>query len=140
MNKNIELLKILQSTLLLLAIKIKNFHWNLKDINFFETHEELDKFFDQTNEQIDAVAEKIVMLDDLAIGSFEEAKKISLINEHVSQKINGNYVFATLINDLQTLINFFDTNSSVWNFLVQPLIDEVIMFAHEWQWKFKASK
>lgn len=137
--KNIQLLKTLEATLILMQLKVKNFHWNLKGEDFFEIHEQLDKFYDDVVEQMDALAEKIVMLDDVAIGNFKEALDLSLIKEFESAKVNEKLVFNQIVSDLKTILAFLETNAAEWSILVQPLIDELIIFAHTWAWKFKAS-
>lgn len=137
--KNIQLLKTLEATLILMQLKVKNFHWNLKGEDFFEIHEQLDKFYDDVVEQMDTLAEKIVMLDSVAIGNFKEALDLSLIKEAESAKVNEKLVFSQIVSDLKTILNFLETNATEWNILVQPVIDELILFAHTWAWKFKAS-
>ncbi|OAB49167.1 Dps family protein [Mycoplasmopsis gallinarum] len=137
--KNIQLLRTLEATLILMQLKVKNFHWNLKGEDFFEIHEQLDKFYDDVVEQMDALAEKIVMLDSVAIGNFKETLDLSLIKEAESAKVNEKLVFSQIASDLKTILTFLETNATEWNILVQPVIDELIIFAHTWKWKFKAS-
>lgn len=45
MNKNIENLKYLQKSLILLTNKIYNIHWNMKDEHFFELHKNTENLF-----------------------------------------------------------------------------------------------
>ena len=60
-----ELVKKLNTFLSDLAVfyrKLQNYHWNIKGEHFFTLHEKLENYYDEINEQIDIVAEHILML------------------------------------------------------------------------------
>lgn len=138
--KKLEYLLTLQASFMLLALKAKNYHWNVSGEHFFETHEELDTFFDGCQEQMDAVAEKVVMFDGLALGSYSEASKASLVKEVKAKNFTSKDAFVELSKDLEKLLDFVSKLKSI-DFRVQPVLDEVVLFCHEWVWKFKkASK
>ncbi|MHA3825582.1 Dps family protein [Mycoplasma sp. BRA285] len=139
MNNKNELIT-LQASLFLLQAKIKNFHWNLKGSDFFEIHEQLDKLYDDTAEQLDAVAEKLLMLGYNALGSYQEASKHSLIKEVEAKDFVSSEVFSYVVEDLNTLLQYIGKMDNI-SYRVQPLLDEVVIYLDTWHWKFlKSSK
>ncbi|MBN0919065.1 Dps family protein [[Mycoplasma] gypis] len=135
---NIKDLKTLQASLMFLQVKVKNYHWNVKGFDFFETHETLDKFYDDTVEQLDALAEKIVMLDDIALGNVQESFSLSFIKEDKSATYETQYIYKNLVSDLNHILDFVSKMENI-SFRVQPLLDELVIYADTWQWKFKKS-
>ena len=42
--------------------KLQNYHWNIKGKDFFNVHVKLEEYYNEINEQIDELAEQILML------------------------------------------------------------------------------
>ncbi|MFV8418470.1 Dps family protein [Mycoplasma sp. Z355B] len=137
MNNKQELIT-LQASLFILQAKIKNFHWNIKGADFFEIHEQLDKLYDDTTEQLDAVAEKLLMLGYNALGSYQEAAKYSLIKEIEAKDFISSEIFAYVVADLNTLLEYIGKMDNV-SYRVQPLLDEIVIYLDTWHWKFLKS-
>ncbi|MFV8479638.1 Dps family protein [Mycoplasma sp. T193] len=137
MNNKQELIT-LQASLFILQAKIKNFHWNIKGADFFEIHEQLDKLYEDTTEQLDALAEKLLMLGYNALGSYQEANKYSLIKEIESKDFVSNEIFTYVVNDLNTLLEYIGEMDNI-SYRVQPLLDEIVIYLDTWHWKFLKS-
>ncbi|MFV8470305.1 Dps family protein [Mycoplasma sp. VS509_3] len=137
MNNKQELIT-LQASLFILQAKIKNFHWNIKGADFFEIHEQLDKLYEDTTEQLDAVAEKLLMLGYNALGSYQEVNKYSLIKEIESKDFVSNEIFTYVVNDLNTLLEYIGEMDNI-SYRVQPLLDEIVIYLDTWHWKFLKS-
>ncbi|MFV8472257.1 Dps family protein [Mycoplasma sp. 1458C] len=137
MNNKQELIT-LQASLFILQAKIKNFHWNIKGADFFEIHEQLDKLYEDTTEQLDTVAEKLLMLGYNALGSYQEANKYSLIKEIESEDFVSNEIFTYVVNDLNTLLEYIGEMDNI-SYRVQPLLDEIVIYLDTWHWKFLKS-
>lgn len=133
-TKQIKSLKNLQASLQVFNQKINNIHWNVKGLEFFEIHEQTDKLYHEIIELIDGVAEKIVMNEGVALGSFGEILEISKIKE-ISSK-NFNYLEAAKIieDDLKILIDI--TNDVETSPTIQPLLDEIFMVCDKYKWQF----
>ncbi|MEE3928354.1 DNA starvation/stationary phase protection protein [Mycoplasmopsis ciconiae] len=138
MQTQIQNLKKLQASFVILQLKAKNYHWNVEGFDFFETHETLDKFYDDTTEQLDALAEKLVMFDLPALGSFKDSLELSLIKEDETKTYKSKYIFENLSKDLEVILEFISEFTNV-DFRIQPLLDEIVIYAHTWAWKFKKS-
>ena len=64
---------------LALGMAMKQAHWNLKGKNFIAVHELFDTVYANNQEHVDLMAERVQILDGVAVGTAEEvAKKSSL--------------------------------------------------------------
>ncbi|WP_322908340.1 DNA starvation/stationary phase protection protein [Mycoplasmopsis felis] len=132
--KEIQELKKLQANLQVFYQKLSNIHWNIKGLEFFEIHEEVDKLRNEVNNFVDEVAEKILMKNNLALGSYNEVLKLSSLNELTSQEFEYEQATKNIINDLNFIL--IGIEEFEWSKRVQPLIDEVLLKFDKWLWQF----
>ncbi|WP_416322673.1 DNA starvation/stationary phase protection protein [Mycoplasmopsis felis] len=132
--KEIQELKKLQANLQVFYQKLSNIHWNIKGLEFFEIHEEVDKLRNEVNNFVDEVAEKILMKNNLALGSYNEVLKLSSLNELTSQEFEYEQATKNIINDLNFIL--IGIEEFEWSKRVQPLIDEVSLTFDKWLWQF----
>ncbi|WP_322910792.1 DNA starvation/stationary phase protection protein [Mycoplasmopsis felis] len=132
--KEIQELKKLQANLQVFYQKLSNIHWNIKGLEFFEIHEEVDKLRNEVNNFVDEVAEKILMKNNLALGSYNEVLKLSSLNELTSQEFEYEQATKNIINDLNFIL--IGIEEFEWSKRVQPLIDEVLLIFDKWLWQF----
>lgn len=132
--KEIQELKKLQANLQVFYQKLSNIHWNIKGLEFFEIHEEVDKLRNEVNNFVDEVAEKILMKNNLALGSYNEVLKLSSLNELTSQEFEYEQATKNIINDLNFIL--IGIEKFEWSKRVQPLIDEVLLTFDKWLWQF----
>lgn len=67
---------------LALSAAIKQAHWNVKGRNFIAVHELFDTVFSRLQEHVDLMAERIQVLDGVAIGTVEKVAKASSLKEY----------------------------------------------------------
>lgn len=116
--------------------KILNFHWNVKGEHFFELHEETEKLYNVIQELIDKVAEKTVMKNTPALGSFIEALELSKIKETTSEFRNQEQIAEILTKDLQIAFEVA-TQTHIDNMItLQPLLDEIYTELEKAIWQF----
>ena len=61
-NQLVELLNKNLANMQVLYVKLHNYHWNVKGINFKPIHEMTEAYYNYFAEQYDEVAERIVQL------------------------------------------------------------------------------
>ena len=101
---NNELNKFL-SDLVVFYHKLQNYHWNIKGNDFFIVHEKLEEYYNEINEQIDEIAEHILILNGQPIGTIKEFLEISTIVEAKNESIASNVIFDEVLKDLIQLLN-----------------------------------
>ncbi|CAM3100002.1 DNA starvation/stationary phase protection protein Dps [Paracoccus nototheniae] len=67
---------------LALSMAIKQAHWNVKGINFIAVHELLDVVNGRLQEHLDIFAERVQVLDGVAVGTAEAVAKASTLKEY----------------------------------------------------------
>ena len=110
--------------------KLQNYHWNIVGKDFFVIHEKLEEYYDEINEQIDEVAEHILMLGGEPLGTMQDYLNTTCIKEAKNEKIQDNVMFENIIKDLETLLKKVtdikkkaDENN---NYATSSLMDEYI--------------
>ncbi|EIE39330.1 neutrophil activating factor NapA (bacterioferritin) [Mycoplasmopsis canis UFG4] len=127
-------LKYLQANLQIMYQKLSNIHWNIKGLEFFEIHEEVDKLRGDVLNFIDEIAEKIVMKGDLALGSYDEMLKMSTIKELPSKEFDFKEATTVIVEDLTFILTKVEVLD--WSKRVQPIIDELMLSFDKWIWQF----
>ncbi|MGL5521791.1 MAG: Dps family protein [Metamycoplasmataceae bacterium] len=132
--KNIEKLKVLQSSLIVFTNKVYSIHWNMKGKEFFYLHQATDDLFKDFSEFFDSVAEKIVMHGQLSVGTLKEALELSKIKEVPVKEFEVKELSEIIVKDLTTIIDLCDQVEGTN--VIQPLLDEIYVSSDKWRWKF----
>jgi len=80
-NKVIDSLQVLLADLQVYYTNLRNFHWNIKGRGFLQLHEAFEKMYDDVNEKVDEVAERILMLGGVPENKFSNYLKIARVKE-----------------------------------------------------------
>lgn len=83
--------------------KLRNFHWNLKSQDFFVLHDKFEQFYNDANEKIDDIAERILTLRVQPVSQLSEYLKISQIKE-CPEDLDHTQMVQEVLNDFSTLI------------------------------------
>ncbi|MCV2449033.1 DNA starvation/stationary phase protection protein Dps [Paracoccus sp. DMF] len=65
-----------------LSAAIKQAHWNVKGRNFIAVHELFDTVFANLQVHVDTMAERVQVLDGVAVGTVEKVAKASTLKEY----------------------------------------------------------
>jgi starvation-inducible DNA-binding protein len=89
---------------MVLYVKTRKFHWNIAGESFMELHKLLEKHYDQLEESIDAVAERINQLGSKTIGTMQEFLKETSIKEAPGKYPSSKEMIRELLKDHETII------------------------------------
>lgn len=84
--------------------KLQNYHWNIKGKEFFEMHIKLEEYYDEINDEIDELAEHILMLNAQPLGTMKDYLDNTCIKEAKNEKIATCQVINNIITDYNTLL------------------------------------
>ena len=104
MENMVKCLNELLSDLNVFYRKVQNYHWNIVGKDFFVIHEKLEEYYNEINEQIDEVAEHILILGNEPLGTMKDYLANTCIEEARNEKINDCDVFTNIIKDLEKLL------------------------------------
>lgn len=113
LNSVTELLSIILANEVTLYTKTRKFHWNVKGESFMELHKLFQTHYEQLEESIDEVAERISKLGSNAIGTLEEFKELSTIKEHPNKYPSSKEMIFELLQDHEAAI--IDLRKSIDN-------------------------
>lgn len=85
--------------------KLQNYHWNIVGEDFFTGHSKLEEYYDKINEQIDEIAEHILMLGYEPLGTMKDYLANTCIEEAKNEKVKSAYIFENIVKDYETLLN-----------------------------------
>lgn len=68
-----------------LYVKLHNVHWNVEGRHFFKLHERFEEYYDAVNEELDEVAEKILILGGRPVASMADYVKLAGLKEAPSE-------------------------------------------------------
>ncbi len=142
-----ELAKNLNSFLSELAVfyrKLQNYHWNVQGKDFFTMHQKLEEYYDEINEEIDVVAEHILMLGYQPLGTLTDYLENATIEEAKNEKVKSCFILTNLIEDYTILLQrankikrLADEKSS---YSTSTMIDECISAYMKNLWMLKQSQ
>ena len=66
--------------------KLQNYHWNVTGQDFFQAHSKLEELYNEINEQIDEVAEHILILGEEPLGTLKDYLEKTNITEAENKK------------------------------------------------------
>ena len=103
MEELIKNLNVFLSDLNVFYRKLQNYHWNVYGKDFFVVHEKLEEYYDEINEQVDEIAEHILMLGGIALETMQDYLNNTCIVEAKNERINDCEIYNNIIKDYETL-------------------------------------
>ena len=125
------------------AHKIHNFHWYVSGPSFYNVHTDLDEVYGAMYDQLDEVAELILMNDGSPLGSMDSFLKNATLSEAAEGFKNPQEIFKAILADYEAIRALAaeikkdaDTED---NFLVSAAMDEQIALLSKTIWMIKQS-
>jgi starvation-inducible DNA-binding protein len=112
-NKLIELLNKNLANLQLFYVKLHNYHWNVKGMNFKPVHEMTEAYYDYFAEQYDELAERIVQLGGKPLATLNDYLKNASLKEESKKTFDVKYVLGSVLSDFKLLNDDFKEISKV---------------------------
>jgi len=106
---SIELAKLLADEFLLYT-KTRNAHWNVEGPDFHTMHLFFESQYEQLDEIMDSVAERIRSIGHYAPGTLKNFLQLTHLNERIGDKNNSLAYLKELLEDHQSIIEFIRGN------------------------------
>lgn len=130
--------------LTVLSKKVQNFHWNIEGKGFFTVHTKLDEIYDELNENVDVIAERILALGDRPLSNYVSYLEITEIQEGENRAITIDEALNALMVDFKFLVEeakkikiIADEES---DFGTSSIIDEFIVSNEKLLWMLRVCK
>ena len=96
-------LKPLLADLFMVYTKLRNYHWNVEGVYFYQLHQLFEKLFNEFADDIDEVAERIRILGVKAPGTLHEYINLAKVKELPGEYPDANEMIRNIINDFEYL-------------------------------------
>ncbi len=97
------------SEMTVLYQKLRHFHWHVEGKHFFALHEKFEEIYNDVNQIIDILAERVVGLQQKSITSLNQALELATeITENTSHP-NDQEMVQELISDLEKISKLLST-------------------------------
>lgn len=87
-----------------LYTKTKKAHWNIEGPDFYDKHIFFEQHYDQLDEMVDGIAERIRMLGHYAPASLKEYLELTHLTEQSNEKNDSAGFCKELLQDHETII------------------------------------
>ncbi|WP_027632840.1 Dps family protein [Clostridium hydrogeniformans] len=98
-------LNIFLSNLGVLNIKLHNLHWYIKGQGFFELHKLFEKLYDEASEQLDEVAEELLIIEGTPFASLKEYLDNATIKERGMGSVSSKEAISIVEEDYKVLLD-----------------------------------
>lgn len=113
MSKIVKQLKQIQADAHALYIKIHNYHWNVKGMDFFPVHAHTEKIYTSMSELFDDMAERVLTLGEKPYLTMEELIKNTKIETETKDTFKSKEIVESIIKDYNYLLESFKTLSEI---------------------------
>ncbi len=85
-------------------IRLHQFHWYVKGSHFFTLHEQFEELYDETTDNLDLVAERLLAIGGEPYATLQEFIDHSVIKENVEDKnLSQDQMVEAVVTDLETI-------------------------------------
>ena len=103
---NVKALSVLLADEHILYTKTRNAHWNVEGADFHAMHVFFESQYDELEEIIDEVAERIRQLGQVAPGSLKDFVQLSTLTEKKLSKNDSQSFIKALLEDQESVISY----------------------------------
>ncbi len=107
MKDVIALLKSLQADSTVLFMKLHNFHWNVKGMDFHPVHGATEEMYDQFADLLDDLAERVLQLGDKPFVTLKAVLANARIKEEEASSFTSKVIVESLLKDYEFLAGEF---------------------------------
>lgn len=107
MSKVIQSLKQIQADSAVFYIKLHNYHWNVKGLDFHPVHSALETMYNEVAEQMDSVAERVLQLGDKPYVTLKDMLAISKIQEDSATSFDSKTILTKVLPDYEHFLKAF---------------------------------
>ncbi|WP_125142418.1 Dps family protein [Clostridium transplantifaecale] len=128
----------------LLYRKLQNYHWNVQGKEFFVLHGKLEEYYNGVNEEIDQIAEQILMLEGQPLGRMKDYLEIGKIEEASNEKVGAAVILENVLADFsyvkRLLISVKEKADENKVYEVSSMADSMIAQYSKAVWMLEQSK
>lgn len=106
-------LKTIQADALAMYVKVHNYHWNIKGVQFYPVHNMTEGIYDGMSDLYDDCAERVLQLGQKPYVRLSEVSAATRIQEETKTEFDAKYVLENILADYETMLKAFRELSDV---------------------------
>lgn len=91
----------------ILYVKLHNYHWNIKGMQFLPIHKMTEEYYEYVAELYDVIAERVLQLNAKPISSVKEYLDRAQIQDETASDFNAEQVLSGLTADFNYLLSAY---------------------------------
>lgn len=107
MSKVVQSLKQIQADSAVFYIKLHNYHWNVKGMDFYPVHSALEKMYDNMADLMDDVAERVLQLGDKPYVTMKDILAASKIKEETKLEFDSKTILKAVLSEYEYFLKAF---------------------------------
>ena len=124
--------------------KLQNYHWNIQGESFFRIHEKLEEYYDAVANEIDEIAEHILINGAQPLGTLKDYLENTKIQEAENKKVDRNTVYQAVLADYgilyQDIKKIKERADEAGDYATSSLMDDYILNYGKILWMLNQSK
>ncbi len=113
MSTVINQLKQIQADAHALYIKMHNYHWNIKGMDFFPVHSHTEEIYNNMSELYDDTAERVLQLGGKPYLTIQELANATKVETEEKESFNSKEIVTAIIEEYNYLLDEFKNLSKV---------------------------
>jgi starvation-inducible DNA-binding protein len=106
-----DMLNVALSNTVVLYFKTRNYHWNVTGMQFAPLHALFEQQYDQLEEAIDEIAERIRQIGGVPFATLDEYKRAAVLDEQPGVLYPAVQMVRNLLDDHETVIRALRANA-----------------------------
>lgn len=140
MSQTVTLLKKIEANAIVLVMKLHNYHWNVKGMDFHPVHEATEGMYNNFFGLYDDIAERILQLGEKPIVTLKDALAQATIAEESATTFTSKQIAEALLKDFQIFEKDFKdlSDAASGDSVTVALADEQLAAIQKAIWMLKA--
>lgn len=127
----------------ILYVKLHNYHWNVKGMQFYPIHNMTEEYYEYVAELYDTIAERVLQLGAKPLSSVKEYLELAQIQEKTAKEFSAQEVLAAIIEDFNYLLTAYreilELAEAMQDVSSANIISDTIQWLEKALWILKAS-
>ncbi|WP_394994355.1 DNA starvation/stationary phase protection protein [uncultured Helicobacter sp.] len=111
MSNIIDQLKQIQADAQVFYIKVHNYHWNVKGMDFHPTHKATEEIYEEFADVFDDMAERVLQLGGVPYVTLADMLKAAKIKEESAHSFDSKTILKAILADYEYFLNAFSALS-----------------------------
>ena len=136
-KSSVDILQQVLADTVILSYKLRNYHWNIKGIQFNDIHTFLGEAYDALDSGVDSIAERIRALQATPISSLKGFLDKTSLTE--SEPLSDPFIFLRIaLKDYEANISFITSNYMFCDKTTENYLQEIVFNLQKAAWKIRS--